>query len=80
MEGRDKLLADVMACTSDLLEECLRAMDARTRGQFLHIKSQLSDAVASELGENYSFHDECPYSVVGIFYGEVWCLGYQMPG
>ena len=71
MEGRAALMNDVQNCSSDLLEKMLLDMDGFERGRFTLLQARLHDKLVAELQHKTQFHDECPYSAIGVFYGEV---------
>ena len=69
--GLDQLLAEVEACSSDLLQEMLSNMTAEKRASLVRLQCEMSQCLVEELRDKFKFHKELPYSAIKIYWGEI---------
>ena len=74
MEGLDTLCEDIAACSSDLLQSLLEDMPPKQKSELVRMQAQLAEALVEELRDKLRLHSQLPYSLLGMFYGEL-CHG-----
>jgi len=74
MEGLGTLCEDIPVCSSDLLQSLLEVMPPKQKSELVRMQAQLAEALVEELRDKLRFHSQLPYSLLGMFYGEL-CHG-----
>ena len=70
MEGFDLLVSELRNGTSDLLQASLQAMEQDAKIMLVRMQTDLAEALVEELTDKLSFHWQCPYSLIGLY----WCV------
>ena len=70
-EGIDRLIFDVRNSTSPTLQAMMTDMSAVGRGDLAGVQAGLQDSLIEELTSKLAFHQQCPYSCISIFQGEL---------
>jgi hypothetical protein len=74
MEGLDVLCDDIAACSSDLAQSLLTVMPPKQKSELVRLQAQVAEAFVEELRDKLRLHSQLPYSLLGMFYGEL-CHG-----
>ena len=69
--GLQELREELMTATSECLQIRLEKTPDGTKVHLVKLKAELAEALVEELMDKFAFYFECPYSAIGLYYGEV---------